>query len=147
MLGRFAIAFATTAMIAASVVLTGDIKIAAAQDMALDGSWESVGGRQGARAGISEHDLGQGDAFTANEADDTWTLTIEQSRGRAVHGEWCSPNMCEDLVGVESASGEFYAVDHDGIFIGTVLGNHMELCYLEPGEEIRVADCHMMAKR
>jgi hypothetical protein len=147
MIRTSATTLASAALLAAALVLTGAPGTASAQDMALDGTWKSVEGRQGARAGDSEHDLGEGDTFTTTQSEETWTLTIDESRDRAVHGEWCSPNKCEDLVGVQSVTGQFYAVDEDGMFIGTVLGDRMELCYLEHGSDFKVADCHMMGRQ
>jgi hypothetical protein len=132
--------FAVAALLAAALALP-----AAAAD--LSGTWSSAEGREGARAGGSEHGLGDGDTFTAAKADETWTFTIDEQEGRAFHAEWCSPNKCEDTVGVISATGTLYAADEDGVFHGTLLGDTMELCYLEPGTEFRVVDCHILTKQ
>jgi hypothetical protein len=128
---------------AAGLVLALALPAGAAE---LTGTWESGEGREGVRAGPSEHDLGEGDAYTA-DLDEVWSLTIEEAQGNAFHAEWCSPKKCEDVVGVKSAAGTLYAVDEDGVFHGTMVGSSLELCYLEPGENFRVADCHILEKQ
>ena len=132
---------------AIALVSAAQLPTASAQTASLEGVWTSVEGRQGARAGASEHDLGTGDTFTATNPDETWTLTVNETRDRAVHAEWCSPNKCEDVVGVQSATGQLYGADEDGVFIGTMIGNRMELCYMEPGIDMRVVDCHILGRR
>jgi hypothetical protein len=135
----------TTSVAAAALALAVAVPgVAAAAD--LSGEWSSVEGREGVRAGGSHHDLGDGDAYTA-DLEEVWTFTIEDVDGNAFHAEWCSPNKCEDAVGVMSATGTLYAADEDGVFHGTLLGGTMELCYLEPGEDFRVVDCHILEKR
>jgi hypothetical protein len=109
-------------------------------------TWVSIDGRQGARAGKSGHGLGDGD-ITTGTLDEVWTLTVQSTDAGGMHGEWCSTKVCEDLVATINSQGTFYAVDEDGVFMGTVLGDTMEICYLEPGTEFRVADCHMLAQQ
>jgi hypothetical protein len=109
------------------------------------GTWASID-RTGARAGKSGHGLGVGDTATAT-LDEVWTFTVQSVDAGGMFGEWCSANACEDVVATVNAAGTLFAVDEDGVFMGTVLGETMELCYLEPGTEFRVADCHMLAKQ
>jgi hypothetical protein len=112
----------------------------------LAGTWSSIEGREGVRAGEAHHDVSDGEAFI-DDSDETWTLTIEETRGDAFRAEWCSPKQCEEALGVVGADGTLQAVDEDGIFRGTLLGEVMELCYLEPGKDFRVVDCHMLGRR
>jgi hypothetical protein len=139
-----ALAGALALSAAGAAVLAGGT---AAADEHLVGSWStSDSSSRGARAGESGHDLGSGDAFLSG-SEEVWTFTIDEMQGRGFHAEWCSENACEDAVGVVRANGHILAADEDGTFHGTVLDSgELELCYLEPGTEFRVADCHTLAK-
>jgi hypothetical protein len=111
----------------------------------LTGTWTTSGERHGARAGAPEHNA-DNDAAYIQDVDVVWTLNITEMKGNGFHGEWCSPNKCEDLVGVVSATGAIYAADEDGHFMITRLGDRMELCYLEAGETFRIAGCLMLER-
>jgi len=111
----------------------------------LTGTWTTSGERHGARAGVTEHGLGEGDAYTQN-VEAVWTLTISDMTGNGFNGEWCSPKKCEDLVGVVSATGAIYAADEDGHFMITHLGDRLEACYLEASDTLRIASCHILGK-
>jgi hypothetical protein len=129
------------------MALAGAIIFAAGTAMAdqhLVGTWTTADSEgRGARVN-SDHGLGTGDALLGG-ADETWTLTIEEMEGSGFHAEWCSPNSCEDVVGVIRADGEtILMADEDGVFIGGMVDDQLEVCYLEPGEETRVADCHLL---
>jgi hypothetical protein len=112
----------------------------------LVGTWSTSDSEgRGARMGASDHGL-EGNFMQG--LDEGWSLTITDQQGSGVHAEWCSPNTCEQAVGVIRADGEtLLMVDEDGTFMGTVMGDEMELCYLEPGSEFMVADCHMLARQ
>ncbi|NBC33003.1 MAG: hypothetical protein GVY13_10045 [Alphaproteobacteria bacterium] len=132
------------------MALAGAMILAAGSVMAsehLVGTWTTEHSEtRGARAGESEHELGTGDALLTG-SDEVWTLTIDEMDGQGFHAEWCSTNVCEDAVGVLRSDGEtVYLADEDGIFIGTLGADTLELCYLEPGTEFRVADCHTLSK-
>lgn len=103
---------------------------------------------RGARTGqIGQHDNTTGDYYM-NASDMIWSLRIEDNEGSAVHAQWCSPNTCEDAVGVLRADGQtLLLADEDGIFMGKLMGeNTMELCYLEASADVRIADCHMLER-
>lgn len=138
-------------MIIRSMILAGAMILTSGAALAVDltGTWTgSDPAGRGASAGPSDHELRSGDAFLNAETDEVWTLTIEGMEGSGFHAEWCSATTCEDAVGVVRADGESVLMaDEDGVFIGTVQGDQMELCYLEPGETFRIADCHMMEKQ
>lgn len=115
-----------------------------AQDLV--GEWNEVD-NWGARSGISEHQLGDGDFFLSMEkAGFTLKITEQSPDGRAFHGEWCSANKCEDAVGAVRSNGDIVIADEDGYMLGSLLGDTLELCYLEAGSKIRVANCRLMEK-
>jgi hypothetical protein len=147
MFGKYARVLAVAAVCAVATLMFWQPGPAAAQESGVEGTWESIEGRQGARAGKTDHGLEDGTVFTADQESETWTLTVDKTQDAAFHGEWCSPKKCEGVVGVVSGDGTLHAVDHDGVFRGTRVGDTMELCYLEPGEEFRVADCHMLRRQ
>jgi len=131
------------------MALAGATMLVAGSAMAsehLVGTWTTAeSDNRGARVG-SEHGLGEGDALMAG-SDEVWTFTVEEMQGNGFHAEWCSENVCEDAVGVIRADGESILVaDEDGIFIGTLGEDMLELCYLEPGADVRIADCHTLSK-
>jgi hypothetical protein len=132
------------------MALAGAVILAAGSAAAsehLVGTWTTAtSDSRGARAGESGHDLGTGDTFLGG-SEEVWTFTVDSMEGSGFHAEWCSENVCEDAVGVIRADGESILVaDEDGIFIGTLGEDTLELCYLEPGAEFRVADCHTLSK-
>jgi len=137
---------ATTRGAVTGAILLG-LALAAAPATAQDdilGAWSTADhALPGSRSG-SEHDLGEGAAFLGG-VEEAWTFTVSEVAGGAFRGEWCSPNMCEQMNGVMHG-GNVYAVDEDGIFIGSMSDGMLELCYLEPGE-VRVADCHLLARQ
>jgi len=108
----------------------------------LKGKWTTEE-REGVRKGESDHGLGE-DGFTGEKGDEGWSLTISEVNGRSFVGEWCSSKRCEGFVGVINAQDMLLAADEDGYFIGTRLDDGLELCYLEAGEDLQIADCHMM---
>jgi hypothetical protein len=118
---------------------------AAAQDLV--GKWVEID-NWGTRSGESEHELGDGDFFlTMENAMFTLTVTEQSADKRGFHGKWCSENACEDLVGAVRVDGSLLMTDEDGYFEGTLLGDTMELCYLEATEDIRIANCRIMQKQ
>jgi hypothetical protein len=102
----------------------------------------------GARAGVSEHKLGEGDYFL-NMENAMFTLKVtEQSEDqRSFHGEWCSKSSCEDLVGVVMTNGTILMADEDGYFQGVQKGDSLELCYTEADSHFRVASCRTMQRK
>lgn len=128
----------------ALVVALGIASAPAIAQNDLVGEWTtSSHDTPGARSG-SEHDLGDDAEFLAG-VEEAWTFRIAAEEGGAFRGEWCSQNRCEEMTGVMHG-GNVYAVDEDGIFIGSMSDGLLELCYLEPGEVVRIADCHSLAK-
>lgn len=111
----------------------------------LTGTWAAVDG-WGARAGVPHHDMGEGDHWTT-KAVFTLKITEQSPDGRAFHGEWCSPNACEDLVGAVMSDGTIHMADEDGFFEGRLLGDVLELCYLEAGKAFRVVNCLVMKRK
>ncbi|THB64843.1 MAG: hypothetical protein D6E12_13965 [Desulfovibrio sp.] len=113
-----------------------------AQDLV--GEWVITGTSWGATAGDTDHGVGTGDRFVS--AASGWTLFIEQVEEGAFHGRWCGPNICEDLVGVVRRDGSLLMADEDSTFFGTMYGEDLELCVIEPGESLRIAACRMMQR-
>lgn len=133
--------FAMLCMVAALALVAGS---ALAED--LSGEWKEVD-NWGARAGASGHALGDGDTFlSSSNAGFTLKVTEMGADGRAFHGQWCSANDCEDVVGAVRSDGSIVAVDEDGYFTGTLLHGTLELCYMEAGREFRVANCRIMKR-
>ncbi|TVM14861.1 hypothetical protein DPQ33_16690 [Oceanidesulfovibrio indonesiensis] len=118
---------------------------AAAGDLV--GEWTSTGETWGALSGEGGHKItpGPDNRYAAKGA--TWTLKIAQQEGGAFHGEWCSPNECEDLVGVVRKDGSILMADEDSHFMAMLHGAEMEVCVLEAGDDFRVAVCQMMTKK
>ncbi len=114
-----------------------------AQD--LTGTWVTSGEGWGARDGQTEHEgfnhKGEGWAGSAN-----MVLKIENQQGKAFHGQWCSPGECEDLVGVVKSNGQIRMADEDGYFEAEMLGEKMEVCYMEADDDFRIATCRIMKK-
>jgi hypothetical protein len=110
----------------------------------LVGKWESnpeVG--QGALSGTPDHKTRPaGDHVLPNET--LWILEVTNQEGNGFHGKWCSPNVCEELVGVIRRDGTMLMVDEDSTLLATMYGDEMELCITEPGGDFRVAACHIM---
>ena len=109
----------------------------------LEGTWKAMEGGGGAIVG---GDHGGEEAKYTDGKGLEWTLTIEEQKGQAFHAQWCSQNRCEDVVGVQRMQGGILMADEDGHFEGTVIHNKMELCYVESGKDVRVADCHILHK-
>lgn len=78
-----------------------------------------------------------------------FTLKIESLSDdkRAFHGQWCSANKCESLVGVVRFDGSLLMVDEDGRFDGILKGETLEMCYSEPGEKFQIVQCSSMKKQ
>lgn len=117
--------------------------------MDLLGEWVNVEreGHHGALSGTQDHETRTpGDHFVKHD-DVSWTLKITSQKGNGFHGQWCSPNKCEDLVGVIRKDGSMLMVDEDSTFFATMHGEKMELCVTETGKDLRVAACHMMKKK
>jgi hypothetical protein len=113
----------------------------------LVGKWTPVDS-WGARAGVSEHKLGEGDTYLPLEKDKfTLEVTEQSDDGRAFHGKWCSPNQCEDVVGAIKSDGTILIVDEDGFFEGRLIGKSLELCYTEADADLRVVDCRIMERK
>ncbi len=131
--------------LACAMMLTLSAGVASAQD--LMGEWTEVE-NWGARAGASAHKLGDGDTFlTMDNAGFTLKVTEQNEAMDAFHGEWCSKNDCEDVVGVVRSNGDILIVDEDGYFEGTLVGETLELCYLEATADFRVANCRIMTRK
>lgn len=119
---------------------------AAAVDLV--GEWVNIEreGHHGALSGTPDHGVRPaGDHFATYEI--PWTLKITDQKGNGFHGRWCSPNMCEGLVGVIRRDGSILMVDEDTTFFVTMYGDEMELCGTEPGIDFRVAACQIMKKK
>lgn len=113
----------------------------------LTGEWKSTGETWGALSGEGDHKVtpGQDDRYASQSA--TWTLKIAQQEGGAFHGEWCSPNGCEDLVGVVRKDGSILMADEDSHFTAMLHEGDLEVCVLESDDDFRVAVCQMMTKQ
>lgn len=120
-------------------------------DDGLIGTWtavedDSAGGMRSGTPSENDHDDGGDDYLGYVPAGGGFTITIDETEGRAFSGQACSPAACEDLSGTVSNSGTIYMVDTDGIVIAERDGDAMEVCYLEPGEDFRVVICGMFVK-
>jgi hypothetical protein len=147
---RGSIMLRTPALVATGALIAAALAAGPAlADGHLVGDWVSDPGHdgRGARTGPVEHDDTTADHYMST-SDMVWTLRIEDQDGSAVHAQWCSPNLCEDAVGVLRADGEtLLLADEDGIFMGALMGEDtMELCYLEASADVRIADCHMLSR-
>ena len=133
---------ACVAAAALAVVLAGGSAVA--QD--LTGTW--VGYESyGAMSGTGDHGISEGETSYVSGASQ-WTLTIEEMEGGGIHGTNCSPAHCENVVGVVRANGtEIYLADEDGLILAELIGEQMELCYLEHGEDFQIAVCQMMQRQ
>ncbi len=113
----------------------------------LTGTWKQVDS-WGARAGDSEHELGEGDTWTTKtKAKFHLKITEHSEDGRAFHAEWCSTNVCEDVVGAIMSDGTIYMADEDGYFTGRMIGDALELCYFEADEHFRIVTCKIMKRQ
>ncbi len=113
----------------------------------LVGEWKSVDS-WGARAGVTEHGMGEGDTWTETTGKNfTLKITDQSNDGRAFHGEWCGPKDCEDLVGAVKSDGTLLMVDEDGYFQGKLMGSTLELCYSEAEAGLRIVSCRTMEKK
>ena len=87
--------------------------------------------------------MSQGKKLTPNNK---MTLIVERQEDRAFHGQWCGPQECEGLVGVIKSNGQIRMVDEDGYFEAEMIGDKMEVCYMEADDDFRIAVCKMMEK-
>jgi hypothetical protein len=116
-----------------------------AQAEGLTGTWTVSGKSWGAAQGDSDHGMVKGDDIVISG--DMMTLRIDSQEGSALHGEWCSPNKCEDLVGVVRMDGSLLMADEDTTFFGSMYQGKMELCPVEPGEDYRLAICMVLERK
>jgi hypothetical protein len=78
----------------------------------------------------------------------TFTLKIDQQDGRRFSGTFSSARATESIIGVISRTGTLHFVDTDGYATGTLLGpNRLEACYLQIGQDGRVASCTELTKQ
>ncbi|MFW5734342.1 MAG: hypothetical protein ACOCWR_04700, partial [Oceanidesulfovibrio sp.] len=104
----------------------------------LMGEWQSTGEVWGAVSGTGSHGIeGSGDRHSKQDV--IWTLKITSQENGGLHGEWCGPNNCEDLLGVVRKDGSIIMVDEDSHFMGAMMGEKLEVCVMEAGQEFRVA--------
>ncbi len=114
----------------------------------LVGEWGNIEreGYHGALSGTPHHETRPpGDHFSSHDI--PWTLKITSQKGNGFHGQWCSPKMCEGLVGVIRKDGSMLMVDEDTTFFATMYGDEMEFCPTEPGKDFRVAACQILKKK
>jgi hypothetical protein len=78
----------------------------------------------------------------------SFTFTVDKQDGRRVSGTWTSPRSTEPVIGVISRTGTFLCVDTDGHCFGTLLApDRLEMCYVQTGQQGRVASCTEMKKQ
>ena len=79
----------------------------------------------------------------------TFTLTIEKQEGRALTGDWSSPDHSELIFGVVRRDGEtLIMVDEDSHFDGQLLSpTSMELCLAETHSNAMGTWCLLMEKQ
>lgn len=129
--------FVTLLILSTSLAFAGD----------LVGEWKTMDS-WGARAGKTEHGLGEGDVWTETKGKRfTLKITDQSNDGRAFHGEWCGPEKCEDLVGAVKSDGTLLMADEDGYFEGKLMGSTLELCYSEAEAGLRIVSCRTMEKK
>ena len=131
------------AIVMAAVAVLVLVGSAFAQDLV--GKWVVSDKSWGARDGETEHEGfdHKGEGWTQC---DKMTLIVERQKDRALRGQWCGPGECEDLVGVIKSSGQIRMVDEDGYFKAEMVGDKMEVCYMEADDDFRIATCKMMEK-
>jgi hypothetical protein len=77
-----------------------------------------------------------------------FTLVIDKQDGRRFSGAFSSARSTESIIGVISRTGTLFFVDTDGYAYATLLGpDRLESCYLQIGQDARVASCTEMTKQ
>ncbi|MEA1920043.1 MAG: hypothetical protein U9N52_09405 [Campylobacterota bacterium] len=73
-------------------------------------------------------------------------ITEESSDGKSFLAERCSSVACEKVAGVLKSNGKILMIDEDGYLEGELIGESMELCYLETGGDFQLAVCSLYMK-
>lgn len=102
------------------------------------GTWKSVNAETRAIVTGSDRGIFTGSTFIEGDATD-WTLHVFSEHAGAFAGEHCSINICEQFVGILKGQ-DFYAVDDDSHYFGSVEGDPLEVCVLEVGD-VKIAAC------
>jgi hypothetical protein len=71
---------------------------------------------------------------------------VNETSGNGFHASWCSKKACEGVAGVRRPDGSILMADEDGIVFGDVIDDAMNLCYVQSGEDFRIAACSAMKK-
>lgn len=72
------------------------------------------------------------------------TITITEQQGRSFRAKVSYPSekgeFSEDLIGTVTPDGNgVFLVDDDGIHLGTLAGDTLDICYLETGDDAMAA--------
>ena len=118
-----------------------------AQGSDLVGTWQEIDTFGARSATKSDHNVNKGSLYLQGNKK-LFTLKIDSVSDdkRAFHGQWCSANKCESLVGVIRFDGSLLMVDEDGRFDGKITDDTLEMCYSEPGEKFQIVSCKTMKK-
>lgn len=102
------------------------------------GTWKNVASETRAIVTGSDHGIFTDSTFVVGVETD-WTLRVYSEHAGAFAGESCSVKRCEQFVGILKGQ-DFYAVDEDSYYFGSVEGDRLEICMLEAGD-VKIAGC------
>ena len=122
---------------AASLLAVLGAAPALAQDApSLSGAWKGKSDAIGKQPGFTTGDV---------------TITVTEQQGRSFRAKVSYPSekgeVTEDLIGTVTPDGKgIFLVGDDGIHLGTLAGETLDVCYLETGDDAMAA-CSRLTKQ
>ena len=128
----------TSSLFAAAALLAALASAPAlAQDTpSLSGAWKGKSDAIGKQPGFTTGDV---------------TITVTEQQGRSFRAKVSYPSekgeISEDLIGTVTPDGKgIFLVGDDGIHLGTLAGETLDVCYLETGDDAMAA-CSRLTKQ
>ncbi|MBN9433437.1 MAG: hypothetical protein J0I45_13465 [Bosea sp.] len=128
----------TSSLFAAAALLAALASAPAlAQDTpSLSGAWKGKSDAIGKQPGFTTGDV---------------TITVTEQQGRSFRAKVSYPSekgeISEDLIGTVTPDGKgIFLVGDDGIHLGTLSGETLDVCYLETGDDAMAA-CSRLTKQ
>lgn len=128
----------TSSLFAAAALLAalGSVPALAQDAPSLSGAWKGKSDAIGKQPGFTTGDV---------------TITVTEQQGRSFRAKVSYPSekgeISEDLIGTVTPDGKgIFLVGDDGIHLGTLAGETLDVCYLETGDDAMAA-CSRLTKQ
>jgi hypothetical protein len=114
----------------------GAVPALAQETPSLSGAWKGKSDAIGKQPGFTTGDV---------------TITVTEQQGRSFRAKVSYPSekgeFTEDLIGTVTPDGKgIFLVGDDGIHLGTLAGETLDVCYLETGDDAMAA-CSRLTKQ